>query len=80
MQVHINQDMKPLIEKAVRSGRCKNIDEFVNQAVREKVLIDQAVDARLVELAQEVQAANDFEQGPRSLEQMKALVAARRTA
>lgn len=81
MKVEIKAETAPVIEAAVRSGQYSSAGAFVDDAIREKVAIDQAADAHYVKLAQEALAAGGFEErGPDWREKIKALASTRRSA
>ena len=62
MKAEIQQDIETLLQDAITAGRYRSIDQFVDAAIREKLTLDQAVDAHYVDLAQQAIDAGGFEE------------------
>ena len=81
MKAEIQHDIEPILQAAVTAGRYPSVDQFVDDAIREKLTLDRAVDAHYVELAEKAIDAGGFEErGPGWKERIEALAAKRRTA
>ena len=48
MKAEINHEIESAIKESIDSGRYDNVNDFVHDAICEKLMIDRSVDARYV--------------------------------